>query len=311
MGKKAFMFPGQGAQYAGMGKDFYDAFEESREAFDIAAQVTGLDLAALVFEEDERLNITEYTQIALFATECAILRTVEKKGLRADVNVGLSLGEYAALTASGVMDYRDACGIVRKRGIYMEHEVPAGIGTMAAVLGLNADTVSGCVREMADAGKKVYVANYNCPGQIVISGEKQDVLDAFEPLKQAGAKRVMELNVSGPFHSGMLAGAGRKLAEELDRVAIHAPEMANANAQYINQDADAQEIRRLLAEQVHTSVMFEQSVRNMIADGTDTFYEIGPGHTLTGFVKKIAKDMQLADKIVTINIEKAEDYEKL
>lgn len=314
MGKTAFMFPGQGAQYAGMGKDFYDTCAESRAAFDIASEVTGLDMKKLCFEENEQLNITEYTQIALFAAEMAILNTLKKSDIKSDVNIGLSLGEYAALTASGVMDYEDACRIVRKRGMYMEHEVPAGKGTMAAVLGLTAEVVSDCVGSLKAAGKNVYVANFNCPGQIVISGEKQDVLDAFEPLKQAGAKRVMELKVSGPFHSGMLTGAGEKLAAELKDVRMHAPQVpyvANVNAMYVDASAQIDEIKELLTKQVSSSVLFEQSVRKLIADGVDTFYEIGPGHTLTGFVKKTAKDMGLTEAIKTVNIEKVEDYEKL
>ena len=314
MGKTAFMFPGQGAQYAGMGKDFYDTCAESRAAFDIASEVTGLDMKKLCFEENEQLNITEYTQIALFAAEMAILNKLKKSDIKSDVNIGLSLGEYAALTASGVMDYKDACRIVRKRGMYMEHEVPAGKGTMAAVLGLTAEVVSDCVGSLKAAGKNVYVANFNCPGQIVISGEKQDVIDAFEPLKQAGAKRVMELKVSGPFHSGMLTGAGEKLAAELKDVRMHAPQVpyvSNVNAMYVDASAQTDEIKELLTKQVSSSVLFEQSVRKLIADGVDTFYEIGPGHTLTGFVKKTAKDMGLTEAIKTVNIEKVEDYEKL
>lgn len=312
MGKTAFMFPGQGTQIAGMGKDFYDAYPESREVYETASEVTNMSIEELCFTENAKLNITEYTQIALFTTEMAILSAVKKEGFCSDVNIGLSLGEYAALTESGVCSLEDACRLVRKRGIYMEHEVPAGEGTMAAVLGLSAQEVSACMEKLQSQKRQVYAANYNCPGQVVISGKKQDVLDSFEALKQAGAKKVLELNVSGPFHSKLLKRAGEKLAEQLAISQIKSPVkpyIANVNAEYVTSSTTGEEIRRMLIHQVSSPVMFEQSIRRLLSDGVDTFIEIGPGKTLTGFVKKIMKSMaDMEEKnIQLINISKVEN----
>ncbi|MBO5459990.1 MAG: ACP S-malonyltransferase [Lachnospira sp.] len=309
MSKTAFMFPGQGAQYAGMGASFYEEFDCCREAYEKACEVTGLDIKSLCFEENEELNKTEYTQIAMYATEAALLKAVQEKGITSEANVGLSLGEYAALTASGALEFEDGCRIVRKRGIYMEQEVPQGIGTMAAILGMTAEQVETVLQEKCDTSK-VSIANYNCPGQIVISGEKAAVLEAMEELKASGAKRALELNVSGPFHSPSLKGAGEKLEKELADVnfsEVETPYIANLTAEYVT---DSSNIKDLLVKQVYSSVRFEQSVRLLISDGFDTFIEIGPGKTLTGFVKKIAKDMGVSE-IRCINIDKTSDLEQL
>lgn len=309
MSKTAFMFPGQGAQYAGMGASFYEEFDCCRKAYEKACEVTGIDIKSLCFEENKKLNKTEYTQIAMYTTEAALLKAVQEKGITSEANVGLSLGEYAALTASGALKFEDGCRIVRKRGIYMEQEVPQGIGTMAAILGITAEQVETVLQEKCDKSK-VGIANYNCPGQIVISGEKAAVLEAMEELKSAGAKRAIELNVSGPFHSPALKGAGEKLEKELADInfsAVETPYIANLTAEYVT---DSSNIRDLLVKQVYSSVRFEQSVRLLIADGFDTFIEIGPGKTLTGFVKKIAKDMGVSE-IRCINIDKTSDLEQL
>lgn len=311
MGRTVVMFPGQGAQIKGMGEDFYNQSEQSRNCFEKAQSVTGIDLKSLIFEENENLNKTEYTQIALYVTETAMLAEAVKNNFTYDCAIGLSLGEYSALTACGGIDFEDGARLVRKRGIYMENAVPAGNGTMAAVLGLAGerveDVIAGCGFD------NVCVANYNCPGQVVISGEKQNVLKVMDKLKAAGAKRVIELNVSGPFHSPMLKAAGEQLFEDLKDIKINnlkLPYFANYTAEAVGTDTKADEIRELLAKQVYSSVKFEQSIRKIIADGYDTFVEIGPGKTLTGFVKKTAKEME-RENIRLINIEKISDIEKL
>lgn len=301
MGKIAFMFPGQGAQYVGMGKDFYDAVPVSRKVFELAGEASGLDVAALCFEENDRINITEYTQIAMLAAEVAILRAVEEKGIKPDVTAGLSLGEYGALAASGVMGDEDAFRIIRKRGIYMQEAVPTG-GAMTAVLGLNAETIEKICEETEGI---VSIANYNCPGQIVITGEEAAVSAAAQKLTEAGAKRCVPLKVSGPFHSKMLTGAGEKLGEALKDVEIRdiqVPYIANVTADYVT---DKGQVKELLTKQVSSSVRWQQTVERMIADGVDTFIEIGPGKTLSGFMRKIDRNVK------TLNIEKLEDMEKL
>ena len=305
MSKTAFMFPGQGAQYVGMGKDFFDNSDNCRKVFEKAEELTGLKISDICFEENEDINKTEFTQIALLTTECAMLEAVLEKGIKADVTLGLSLGEYGALAASNVMSMEDAFKVVRNRGIFMEQAVPAGIGAMAAVLGLDANVIEDVLSEISADNAVVEIANYNCPGQTVISGEKQAVENATQKLKEAGAKRVVMLNVSGPFHSSMLKPAGDKLKSVLDDVEINEitiPYVANVTADYVT---SKENVKELLIKQVYSSVRFEQSVRKLIEDGVDTFIEIGPGRTLCSFVKKISRDVNV------INIEKYEDLSKL
>ena len=301
MGKTVFMFPGQGAQYVGMGQDFYEQIPICREMFELAGRAAELDVAALCFEEKEKINITEYTQIAMLAVEVAILKAVEERGIRPDITGGLSLGEYGALTASGVMSEEDVFRIVRKRGIYMQEAVPDG-GAMAAVLGLDTAVIEKICAETVGT---VSIANYNCPGQIVITGESAAVQAASAKITEAGAKKCVPLKVSGPFHSAMLTGAGEKLAKELENVSIHdirIPYIANVTADYVK---DKEDVKPLLQRQVSHPVRWHQSVERMIADGADTFIEIGPGKTLSGFMRRINKDMKV------YNVEKTEDLDKL
>ena len=301
MAKTAFIFPGQGSQYIGMGKDFYDNFEVSRKAIDLASEASGIDMKELLFTENDRINITEFTQIAMLADEIAILKAVLEAGIVSDVNAGLSLGEYAAITASGVMSDYDAFKVVTKRGKYMQDAVPEG-GAMTAVIGLAADIIEDVVGK---AEGIVSVANYNCPGQIVITGEKSAVDAAAEALKAAGAKRCMPLNVSGPFHSKLLSGAGEQLAAELENVQINdiaVPYITNVTADYVT---DKSQVKELLKLQISSSVRWQQSVERMIADGVDTFIEIGPKKSLSGFMRKI-------DKTVTsMHVDTVDDLEKL
>lgn len=288
------MFPGQGSQYIGMGKEFYEQIPICKEVYDLASEVTGLDIPALCFEENEKINITEYTQICMLATEAAIYMALEQNGYQPDVTAGLSLGEYGALIASGVMTAEEAFELVRKRGIFMQEAVPAG-GAMAAVLGLDAAAIEQICRETAEqTGSEVSIANYNCPGQIVISGQEEAVHLAGETCKASGAKRVVPLKVSGPFHSKMLQGAGEKLKEELKKVEISdsfVPYIANVTAGYVTKK---EEVKPLLASQVSSSVRWQQTIERLLADGADEFVEIGPGRTLSGFVKKVNRDVKVS-----------------
>lgn len=299
MSKIAFVFPGQGAQYTGMAKDFYEKFPVSREVFEKASKVSGLDIKTLCFEENENLNITEYTQIAMLTAEIAILRAVEEAGIHSQVNAGLSLGEYGALAASGVMREEDAFAIVRKRGILMQEAYPTD-GAMSAILGIDAELIEKICEKTPGI---VSIANYNCPGQIVITGEETAVLTAGEALKAAGARRVIPLKVSGPFHCELLKEAGKKLGEELEKIEIQTfaiPYVTNVTAQYVT---ESDQIKDLLVKQVSSSVRWQQCVEQMINDGVDTFIEIGPGKTLTGFIKKINRNVK------ALHIEKIEDLE--
>lgn len=294
----AFIFPGQGAQAVGMGKDFYENYEASRAVYDKASELLGLDMKALCFEENEKINITEYTQAALLTTSVAMLKVLEEKGIKPDVCAGLSLGEYCALVACGVMSFEDAVKTVRQRGILMQEAVPLGIGAMCAVIGLDGNIIKG----ICDSIDGVSVANYNCPGQIVISGKKEAVEEAADKLKESGAKRCMMLNVSGPFHSPMLVQAGEKLYEVLKSVELNdkfeIPYITNVTAEYVT---DTKNIKELLRDQVSSSVMWQQSMEKMIENGVDTFVEIGPGKTLAGFMKRIKKEVTM------INIASADD----
>ena len=302
MGKTAVIFPGQGAQYVGMAKDFYDSFEDSKKVFDEADDVLDIELKKICFEENDDINKTEYTQPAMVAAEVAIYEHLKNAGLKADVFAGLSLGEYSALVAAGAMTLADGIKTVRRRGILMQNEVPLGMGGMAAVIAMDADKIAEICENTPG---KVQIANYNCPGQIVISGEAEAVKAASAALAEAGAKRVIPLNVSGPFHSQMLVPAGEKLYDFLQGVDVaegFAPYYCNADAEEIT---DAAKVKELLKRQVYSSVRWQQTIENMIADGVDTFIEVGPVNTLTGFMKKINREVK------SINIATVDDLAKL
>ena len=301
MSKTAFIFPGQGAQTAGMGKDFYEHSETAGMMIDRASELLDIDMKALCFEENDLLDQTEYTQAALVTVCLAMERVLEERGLKPDVTAGLSLGEYCAVACAGGMSAEDAITTVRKRGILMQNAVPDGKGAMAAVLGLSASDIEAVLAGM----EGVSIANYNCPGQIVITGWKESVDQACEALKGAGAKRVLPLNVSGPFHSPMLEEAGAELAEVLESVVMHPlqiPYVTNVTAEYVR---DSGLTKALLSKQVASSVRWQQSVEAMIADGVDRFVEIGPGRTLAGFMRKINKE------VTVYNVGTWEDVEKV
>ena len=314
MGKRVFMFPGQGSQYIGMGKEICEKYPVAKEVFDKASEITGLDVAAMCFEENDKINITEYTQICMLTVEAALFAVLKEKGITYDLTAGLSLGEYGALIASGAISMEDAFAIVRKRGIYMQNAVPEG-GGMSAVIGLDASVIEDACKEVMD-NKDMYdkgdsslpftvsVANYNNPKQSVITGRKDAVLAAGKICEEKGALKVVELNVSGPFHSSLLKGAGEQLAEALKDVEIKdiaIPYIANVTAEYVT---DKNDVKELLKKQVYSSVRWQQSLELMIKDGVDEFIEIGPGHTLAGFVKKIDRGLK------TGNIDTLEDLEK-
>lgn len=300
MSKIAFLFPGQGAQCVGMGQDFYENSEVARNLYDAASEWLQMDMKELCFQENDRLDVTEFTQPALVTTELAMARTLMAQGIVPDLTAGLSLGEYAAIAVAGGMSDETAVKTVRRRGILMQEAVPAG-GAMSAVLGLTGEAVADVVANI----EGVTVANYNCPGQIVITGMEEAVAEAGEKLSASGAKRVVPLKVSGPFHSPFLIEAGKKLGEalaEAELMSLQIPYVTNVTAEYVT---DIAETPALLEHQVAASVRWQQSIEKMLADGVDTFIEIGPGRTLAGFMKKIDKSAKVINVASYADIEKA------
>ncbi|MFO7951879.1 MAG: ACP S-malonyltransferase [Bacillota bacterium] len=303
--KKGVFFPGQGAQYAGMGKDFYEKFSVARAVFDQAADVLGNDFLDTIFSgPEEKLQQTENTQPAILAVSVSIFRVLENRGLSAAAMAGLSLGEYSALVSAGALSFEEALPLVQKRGIYMQKAVPTGAGKMIAIMGLDHEKVEEICREAEKLGI-VAPANYNCPGQIVITGQTGAVEHARKLAGEAGAKKCSELKVSAPFHCSLLQPAEEKMAEELEKVAIKKPSVpivCNVSACFTD---DPGQIKQNLIKQVSNPIMWEQSVRNMITEGIDEFLGVGPGNSPARMMKRIAPDKQ------TIAVEKAEDVEEL
>ncbi|MFC2768998.1 MAG: ACP S-malonyltransferase [Streptococcus gordonii] len=287
MTKKAFLFAGQGAQYLGMGRELYDQYDVVKSTFEEASQILGYDVRDLIDNDEEKLNQTRYTQPAILTTSLAIYRLLIQEGIHPDMVAGLSLGEYSALVASGALDFQSALALVAKRGSFMEEAAPAGSGKMVAVLNADLDLIENACKKASSLGV-VSPANYNTPSQIVIGGEAEAVDKAVELLQEAGVKRLIPLNVSGPFHTALLKPASDLLAEALENVNFSdfkVPLVGNTEASVMEKER----IKELLTRQVMEPVRFYDSIARMQEAGVTEFIEIGPGKVLSGFVKKIDK----------------------
>lgn len=293
MRKIAFIFPGQGAQYIGMGKEIAKEFKAADEVFNTAQEVLGFDIKKMIFEgDDETLKVTENTQPAILTASIACLKPLLENGVKPYVTAGLSLGEYSSHVLSGTFSFRDAVHLVRKRGKFMQEAVPVGMGTMAAIVGLSNDKVIEVCKIASEEGI-VEPANFNCPGQIVIAGEVKAVEKAVEIAKEYKARMAIMLSTSAPFHTSMLKPAEEKLQKELENVKINdmcIPVISNVKAEYIE---DKSLVKDLLIRQVSSPVLWEDSMNKMIDSGVDTFIEIGPGKVLSGFVRKINNKMTI------------------
>ncbi len=304
MGKLAFIFPGQGAQYVGMGKEIATEYKCASDIFDEATEALGFDIKEMIFNgDDETLKITENTQPTILTTSIACMQPLLEKGIKPDYVAGLSLGEYAAHVAAGTLSFKDAVALVKKRGKYMQEAVPVGVGAMAVIIGLENNDVVECCKEASQYGV-VEPTNFNCPGQVAIAGEVAAVEKASELCKGKGAKRAMLLPVSAPFHCSLLSPAGEKLAGELANITLNdikIPVVTNVTAQCIT---DKSVVKDLLVNQVSKSVLWENCIRTMLDKGVDTFVEIGPGKVLSGFLKKINKDVKIlnVENLESLNI---------
>lgn len=303
--KTLFMFSGQGAQYAGMGKDLYENFAVAKDIFDRADEVLGYSIKDICFNDEEKLGETEYAQPAILTMSVAAMKVLEEQGIHADMTAGLSLGEYSAYVASGAMKFEEAVALVQKRGKFMAEAVPSGVGAMYAIIGLDTELVKEACEEAVSEGLGLAIpANYNAPGQVVIAGKAESVKRAAELAKEKGAKMAVQLKVSGPFHTELLLPAAEKLNTELKKMTIspmNIPVFTNVDAQIVKSEED---IVPILTRQICLPVRWEDIVNNAVENGAEAFVELGPGKTLCGFVKRIVKG------VVNVNVEDSASLEK-
>ncbi len=292
--KTVFMFSGQGAQYAGMGKELYKNYSAAKDIFDRADEVLGYSIKDICFSDEEKLGETEFAQPAILTMSIAAMRVLKEQGVRAEMTAGLSLGEYSAYVASGAMDFEEAVALVQKRGKFMAEAVPSGEGAMYAIIGLDTEAVEAACKEAMEAGLGLAVpANYNAPGQIVIAGASGAVAEAAKIAKGKGAKMAVKLKVSGPFHTEMLKPVAEKLGPELEKMHIKPmdiPVYTNVDAHVVESEKD---IIPLLTKQICCPVRFSNIIENMHERGADTFIELGPGKALCGFVKRTVKGVNI------------------
>ena len=289
---RAFVFPGQGSQYVGMGKEIYEHFDEARNTFDEASDALGYNVSHLSFKgPDEELNKTIRTQPCILTVSIAIYRVLLSKGINPSVVAGHSLGEYSALVAADVLSFTDAVKLTEKRGQFMQEAVPEGKGLMAAILGLERNKVDDICFSLESGYASP--ANYNCPGQIVISGEKEAVEEAMKRAREAGAKRAMPIAVSVPSHCTLMADASRRLAELLDRIELRNPTIPvvnNADAMFLN---DVTSIKKSLVHQLNSPLLWEDSIKAIADSGVEIFIEVGPGKVLSGLIKRIEPSVKV------------------
>lgn len=291
MTKTAFLFSGQGAQYFGMGRDLAEKYPIVDQTFNEASEILGIDMKKLCFEENEQLNLTQYTQPAILTVSVAILRLLSEYQIQPEAVMGLSLGEYTALVASEVLDFPTALKIVAKRGLYMTQAAPTGTGKMVAIMNAPIEIIEECCQKASHLGV-VAPANYNTPNQIVIGGEADAVDEAVTLLHRAGVKRMIELNVSGPFHTALLQSAGDQLHELFQTVTFQTPKIpviSNTTAKVMSKE----EIAHLLELQVQSPVRFYESIATLQSMGITEMIEVGPGKVLSGFIKKIDKSIHM------------------